>query len=166
MYDSWADSALESCNDGCGDVRWIRLTLKIIIAYISLAALSCAECAFRDESVEVEGLVEAIGRGPKPHMVLVRYEFTDPVTHRPRVSTTHLPERLVPKTQTATVQYIAGDMPSSRLKIETRTTVPSVFFWVNVVFAIAVTGLLGYLAWEANHPIPRPRNRVRNYPLR
>ncbi len=166
MYDSLADSALSSCGDGPTPATWSRLFLKLGVAYVALAALSCTECSFRDQSVEVEGRVEPVGAGPKPNTLMVRYHFTDPVTHKPRMNTTRLPVHLVPNTPTAIVQYIPGEMPSSRLKVETRSEMPSVFFWVNVVFGVAAMGLIGYIAWEANHPIQRPRNRCRNYALR
>ncbi len=166
MYDTCADSALDSCSDGVGCITRGRLVLKIAIAYVALAALCWMERDFRFHSQEVEGRIEIVGTVPKNNMTRVRYHFTDPVTHQSRMNTTALPAHLVPRTQTAVVQYIPGDFPSSRLKIETRSGIPPLFFWLNVVFGMGIVGFVSYLAWEAHRPIPRPKNRVRNYPLR
>lgn len=160
--DIWVPIAADACDGpvhGCGSGRWLNLLLRLFIAYLILAALCWIELGFRKKSVDVEAKVELAGAGPK-NTVWVRYHFRDPVTGKPRMGTEVVNPDRAPVGQTAIVEYIPGEYPWSRLKSEARPGLPSFFFWLNVIFAAAFAGLLGYIAWEANHPLVK-RKRVR-----
>ncbi len=164
MSDGWVDVASGLCEPDYQRQTPVRLVIKLIVLYIVFAAVCWGESLFRRHGIELEATVETVGAGPKGDR-RIRYHFRDPVTGMARMNTVSVREDLAPRGQTALIEYIPGDVPSSRLKIQARPYVISVFFWLNVVLLSAIGGLLGYIAWEANRPIARSSER-RNGRLR
>jgi len=164
ILDSWNDLAVDYCCSDAGPPRSGRLLLKLIIFYIVLAALCHTECLFRQHGIELEAKVETVGQvrtgGRHPRdCLLVRYHFSDPFTGKPRFNTVTIPKNHAPTGTTATIVYVAGEPPSTRLKIQERPFVIDLFFWVNVIFLAAIAVVIGRIAWEANHPIQRSSER-------
>jgi hypothetical protein len=171
MTEPWVHAAADFCGPdyGCGSGRWMRLTVKLVIAYFTLAALCWIELKFRQQSIDLEARVEIVGDGPRkcgsPATLRVRYHFHDPLTGKPRMNTELVNRDRAPVLGTATVEYVPGEYPMSRLKSEAHPAAPSIFLWVNAVFFSGVAGLLGYIAWEANRPIGgRKRRRIPWHP--
>ena len=75
------------------------------------------------------------------------------------MNTVTVPERLAPAGPLASIEYISGQYPSSRLKSQARPEIASVFFWLNVILLGSIAGLIGYIVWEAHCPIPRSSQR-------
>lgn len=173
MSELWVDTAGDYCSSdlGCGRGLWYRLAFRLFIVYLFLATLCWIELKFRKESIEVDARFEIVGSGPSHrgtcNSVNVRYNFTDPVTGKPRMNTEVVRMDRVPSGRITTVEYIPGEYPWSRLKSEAYTGTPALFLWVNVIFFTGVVGLIGYIAWEANHPIGgRKRHRIPRNPVR
>lgn len=161
MLDSFMDFGADYCSNDYGRPSWGRVLFKLAVLYLMLATACWVECRFRREGIELDGSVETVGSGPK-NLRLVRYRFRDPTTGLPRMNTVYVPEHMTPETQTVRIEYIPGIYPTSRLKSSALSSAPSIFFCINVVFALVVAGVVGFVAWEANHPIPS--NRIRFKP--
>jgi hypothetical protein len=162
--DGWTDVALDRCGSDYGRPSSGRLLFKLVMLYIVLAVLCHSECLFRKHAIELEAKVETIGEvrcgGRRPQTcMLIRYHYRDPITGKPRFNTVTVPKNLSPAGPAATIEYIPGEPPSTRLKAQARPAVISIFFWVNVVLLTAIAGVIGCIAWEANHPIPRSSER-------
>jgi len=154
MLDGWADCATDYCSHDSGRPTWSRLAIKLFLAYLILAAACWTESRFRKEGIELEARVELVGQGPKGSQ-LVRYHFRDPMTGTPRMNTVGLPRNQELPKRTALIEYIPGEFPSSRLKIQARPYCINLFVWMNIVFIAAATGFIIYVAREANRPIRR-----------
>ena len=161
MFDSFMDSGADCCSNDYGRPSWGRVYFKLAVLYLMLATACWVECRFRREGIELDGSVETVGMGPK-NSRLVRYRFRDPTTGLPRMNTVYVPEHLAPETKTVRIEYIPGIYPTSRLKSSALTSAPSIFFCINVVFALVMLSVVGSVAWEANHPISS--NRIRFKP--
>ena len=158
MFDGVMDVGADYCSHDCGRPSWGRVVFKLVVLYLMLATACWVECRFRGQGIELDASAEIVGAGPK-NSRLVRFRFQDPTTGLPRMNTVSVPEHLAPQAQTVRIEYIPGQYPTSRLKSSAVPWMPSLFFWVNVVFFTAVAGVIGFVAWEANHPIPG--NRIR-----
>jgi hypothetical protein len=160
MSDGIADFAVGCCEHDCGRPSWSKLALRLAVLYVVLASMCWVESRFRNQGVVVRGTADIVGGGPK-NTRLVRYQFHDPQSGALRVNTVTVPECAAPKTAAVAIEYIPGEYPRSRLLTQARPEAIPIFFWVNIVFGIGALGLVGYLAWEANHTLPRESTRQR-----
>ncbi len=160
MSDGLSDFAVGYCEHDCGRPSWGRVAFKLALLYVALASLCWIESRFRQHGIQVQGTAEIVGGGPK-NTRLVRYQFHDPQTGALRVNTVTVPESAAPKSAAVAIEYLPGEYPRSRLRAQARPEAIPIFFWVNIVFGIGVLGLVGYLAWEANHTLPRESTRQR-----
>ena len=164
MWDNWADHALDQCGSDYGRPLSGRFLFKLVFVYIILGTMCHTEQLFRAHSLEVEAKVETVGEvrggGRRPQeCLLIRYHYHDPATGQLRQNTVQVPKTRSPVGPTTTIEYIPGQPPRTRLKEQARPILISVFFWLNVLFALAIAGLIGMIAWEANHPIARSSER-------
>jgi hypothetical protein len=164
MLDGFTDFAIGYCDHDVGRPSLGRLIPKIIVAYLLITAMFLTESQFRKHGIDLEARVETIGETKLQGKcagtgLLVRYHFRDPVTGQPRMNTVALPRHLAPTTQMATIEYIPGEYPTSRLKVQQRPIIFSIYFWINAIFMTVIIGLIGCVAWQAHHPIPRSSER-------
>lgn len=158
LMDSFADFS-GSFAHGDQGLSWpYRIMTRLVIAYILLSVSSYAESQFRSRGIELEARVETVGQDRNGGL-RIRYHFRDPVTEAPRMNTVVVPDNQVPTGQTATIEYIPGEIPTSRLKSQARPQVLHWFFWVNVVFVAGIAGMVGFIAWEGMRPIPKSSER-------
>lgn len=150
-----------SCGYWYGRFSWPRLLLKLVIAYAMLTFFCWQEVRYRFHAIEVTADVEVVGRHPKGG-TLVRYSFHDPQTGQRKQNTVTVAER--PTAATASVQYIPGDLSSSRLASQARPAAVTIFVTINTLLLLAAAGTIGYWAWEANHkPLTRQQRAVAAY---
>lgn len=161
MSDGLMGIAADCCSHDFGRPSWGRVIFKLVVLYGMLATACWIECRFRSQGIELDASVEIVGGGPK-NSRLVRYRFQDPMTGLPRMNTVSVPEHMAPQTQNVRIEYIPGTYPTSRLKSSALPWTPSLFFWINVVFFTAAAGVIGFVAWEANHPLPGHRIRFKS----
>lgn len=161
MSDGLMGIAADCCSHDYGRPSWGRVIFKLVVLYGMLATACWIECRFRSQGIELDASVEIVGGGPK-NSRLVRYRFQDPMTGLPRMNTVSVPEHMAPQTQNVRIEYIPGTYPTSRLKSSALPWTPSLFFWINVVFFTAAAGVIGFVAWEANHPLPGHRIRFKS----
>ena len=158
LMDSFADfgGTFAHCDEGSS---WrFRITIRLVIAYIVLAIASFAESQFCSRGMELEARIETVGQAGNGDL-RIRYHFRDPLTGAPRMNTVVVHDDQVPRGQSATIEYIPGEMPTSRLKSQARPQVLHWFFWVNVVFVAGIAGMVGFIAWEGMRPIPKSSER-------
>lgn len=138
---------------------WGRIVLKLIVVYLLIAFWSWEELRYRAAGIEVPG--EAVKVGPaRKNLISVRYTFRDPISGIPRHNTVAIPESLFPESGKASIQFLPGENPQSRLLNQARPNVVRVFVGINVVLGLAVTAFLGCIAWEANRPYVTPQGRM------
>lgn len=160
MFDGAMDFGADYCSHDCGRPSWGRVVFKLVVLYVMLATACWIECRFRGQGIELDASAEVVGPGPK-NTRLVRYRFQDPTTGLPRMNTVRVAEHMTPQTQTVRIEYIPGLYPTSRLKSLAVPWMPNLFFWVNAVFFTVLAGVIGFVAWEANHPIHGHRIRFK-----
>lgn len=160
MFDSFMDFGADCCSNDYGRPSWGRVLFKLAVLYLMLATACWVECRFRREGIELDASAETVGIG-KNNSRLVRYRFRDPTTGMSRMNTVSVPEHMAPETQTIRIEYIPGIYPTSRLKSPALSSAPSIFFCINVIFVLVVVGVVGGVAWEANHSIPGKRIRFK-----
>ncbi len=164
MVGDWTDAGLDYCSSCNGRRGSTRLLLKLIILYIILAVLSQTESLFRRSAIELTARIEPVGEvrrgGRHPQQcMLIRYHFSDPVIAKPRQNTVTVPKHDAPTGATATIEYISGEPPMTRLKSQARPILEPFFFWVNITLLSLIAGVIGWVAWEAHSPIPRSSER-------
>lgn len=154
MFDGFNDFALEYCANDHGRQKWPGIVIRLILLYLVLAGACWTESQFRSHGIDVEAKIEVIGVGPKETQ-LVRYTYPDPTTNLPRMNTVTLGRGVKVPGAIDIIEYIPGEYPTSRLKIQARPLAFSLFAWLNVIYAGCVMGFLWYLARQANRPIRR-----------
>lgn len=138
---------------GCATERpWVRLGIKLVLFYAFVAFCCWSEVRYRS-AVELTADIELV----RPHIrkrnacVDVRYTFRDPETGERRGNTVTIPEDDRPSGTTAVIQYLPGDSPESRLAVQARPWMMTVFVATNCGLLAIVVGYVGYLAWEFHH---------------
>ncbi len=85
----------------------------------------------------------------------LRYTFRDPRTGQPRQNTVHIPPSQVPLGQEVMIQFLPGEYPRSRLAIQAKPAVVTIFLSINAVLVLVGVGGLVWLSREAQAKLPR-----------
>ncbi len=104
--------------------------------------------------VVVGGVVQADRHGSH-ELHCLRYTFRDPRTGLLRQNTVHIPPSMVPHGQEVMIQYIPGEYLRSRLVIQAKPAVVTVFYTINAVLVLIGVGGLVWLSREAQGKLPR-----------
>ena len=170
---SFVENTDVSPGDGRHTVIAWCLIFDVLLAWCSWTELSYRNAVEVTAKFTVVGTLEHDSRNGG-HRVWhrLRYEFRHPNTGRLCQNTVAIPTECVPAGQSVLVQYIPGEMLTSRLALQARPVILTVFMVINSVFVLAFCGVIVCLAREANHkPLTRQqrwmqeRNRIKT-PLR
>ena len=148
--------------------RWSKIFAYCLIFDVLLGWCAWTELKYHN-AVEVAAKFMVVGKVEYHsrnggHRILhrLRYEFRDPQTGQRRQNTVEIVPALVPAGQTVMVQHLPGEMPASRLVIQARPMIVTVFTIINSILGLALCGVIAWLAWEANtKPLTRQQRWVR-----
>ncbi len=132
-----------------------RLLIKLGILYCVVTFWCWNELRFQAAGIELPAEIEATTtyhRSNGNHNY-VRYHYRNPETGNTMTHTTNIRGPKAPQTGSATIEFLGGSVPQSRLLVERRPWVVSFFVWFNVAIASVIVGTLGYVIWDY-HRIP------------
>lgn len=159
VTEQWADTSQ-------GQVATKGRLILICVVLYSLMAWGCwTELRYRS-AVELPAQFTVVGntirnsRHGSHELHRVRYTFHDPVTGRRHQNTVEVPPSQVPAGQHVMVQYLAGEFPESRLVIQARPTVVTVFHSMTALLALIGGGAIVCLSRDAHS---QPRRGIRSF---
>lgn len=135
-------------------VAWLVI-LDILFGWCCWTELKYRGAMELPAKFAVVGSVTHCDRHGSHELHCLRYTFRDPHTGQRRQNTVHIPPSLVPQGQEVMIQYLPGEYPRSRLALQARPVVVTVFYVINGVFVVACASVLVWLAAEAKRKLPR-----------
>jgi hypothetical protein len=137
-----------------------RLLFLCVVSYLLLGWCCWTELRYR-RAIELPAQFNVVGNvihggrhGPR-EMHCLRYWFQDPVTGRRYQNTVEIAPSEAPAGQRVMVQYLSGEFPESRLAIQARPVVVTVFYSITALLALMVVGAVFWLSVEAHAQPPR-----------
>lgn len=135
-------------------VAWLMI-FDVLLGWCCWTELSYRSSLELPAQFSVIGNVVHCGRHGSREMHCLRYTFRDPQTGLRRQNTVEILPSLVPAGQQVMIQYLPGESPRSRLVLQAKPAVVTVFLAINAVFALIGVGGLVWLVREANTKLPR-----------
>lgn len=137
-----------------------KLVLLVLVSYVLLAWCCWTELCYRN-SLELPAQFTVVGnvihtsRHGKREMHCLRYTFQDPVTGQRHQNTVEIPPSQVPAGQHVMIQYLPGEYSKSRLALQARPEVVTVFYSITALLVLIGVGALVWLSREAHTQPPR-----------
>lgn len=137
-----------------------KFVLLVVVSYVLLAWCCWTELCYRN-SLELPAQFTVVGnvihtsRQGNREMHRLRYTFQDPVTGQRHQNTVEILPSLVPAGQRVTIQYLPGEYSRSRLAVQARPEMVTVFYSITALLALIGVGALAWLSREAHIQPPR-----------
>ncbi len=135
-------------------VAWL-LILDLLLGWCSWSELKYQGAMELPANFKVVGSVTHCDRHGSHELHSLRYTFRDPQTGQPRQNTVHIPPSQVPQGQEVMIQYLPGEYPRSRMAIQAKPAVVTIFLSINAVLVLIGVGGLVWLSQEAHGKLPR-----------
>ena len=150
----FADASEGQTATKCKFVAWLVI-FDVLLGWCCWTELRYRSSVELPAQFSVIGNVVHHGRHGSREMHCLRYTFRDPQTDLRRQNTVEILPSMVPAGQQVMIQYLPGEYPRSRLVIQAKPVVVTVFFSINAVLALIGVGGLAWLSREAQTKLPR-----------